>query len=184
MMAFTQSRLSSKRFDHVKRVVDTVHSIAKAQGLDLEAARISAWLHDSAKEESKADFKQLVESGKIQIDEETLQTPKLWHGYHAAYWGQERFGIDNIGLLDAVRFHPTGDTGLNDYGHALFVADYCEPGRGLPHTEEIVEIAKKDLVTAALSVIERKIEYIQGKGKNPHSRSVAYRNWLAQGHNN
>lgn len=178
IMEFTHSRLSSKRFEHVRRVVETLESIASPQGLDLSAARTTAWLHDSAKEEDKAAFRDLVDRGEIEIDEETLECPKLWHGYHAAYWGKARFGIDDEDLLAAVRHHPTGAPGLSEYGQALFVADYCEPGRGLTGTGEIVEIAKSDLNAAALRVVEAKIRYISEKGKTPHSRSIAYRDWL------
>ncbi len=181
---FTKKRLSSKRFSHVERVVETIEPIACEHGLDPVQARTAAWLHDCAKEESKSSFRELIEKGKIDIDPETLDCPKLWHGYHAAYWGEARFEVANDELLDAVRYHPTGDAGLSDYGHALFIADYCEPGRGLEGTAKIIELAKDDLKVAALKVVEQKIEYIRGKGKEPHSRSHAYREWLLGGLSN
>ncbi|MCB9769494.1 MAG: bis(5'-nucleosyl)-tetraphosphatase (symmetrical) YqeK [Candidatus Omnitrophica bacterium] len=182
---FTESRLSATRLEHVRRVVETIETVATARDLDVIQARTAAWLHDAAKEEKKGSFKDLVERGEIEIDEETFETPKLWHGFHAAYWGRTKFAIDNEDLLEAVRYHPTGAPGMSDYGQALFIADYCEPGREIPGTAEIVETAKSDLNAAALRVVEEKIRYVrENKGKEPHSRSIAYRKWLIDGQSN
>ena len=158
--------------------METIGPIAEAHGLDKQKAITAAWLHDCAKEEPKSSFRKLVRNGEIEIDDETYGCPKLWHGFHAAYWGRTRFQIDDENILQAVRYHPTGAPGMSGYGQALFVSDYCEPGRGLEGTSEIARLAEHDLIAAALEVVNRKIDYIRQKGKKPHSRSIAYRDWL------
>jgi len=178
LMRYARENLSDQRFGHVERVVETIDRIALAHGLSCEDCRTVGWLHDSAKQRPKEEFPRLVDEGRIEIDEETLRVPKLWHGYHAAYIGQSEFGIDRHELLDAVRFHPTGAPGLGGVGLALFVADYAEPGRPMEHTEEIRQEATRSLVPAALRVVNEKLAYLSRKGRIPHSRSLAFRDWL------
>ena len=178
VMRHTRERLSEKRFGHVQRVVETIDEIAWTNGLSCSDCRLIGWLHDSAKQEPEEDFLDLVDRGEIDLDEETRANPKLWHGFHAAYWGRTQFGIDREDLLDAVRFHPTGSPGLTPEGIALYVADYAEPGRSMNGTEQIREQAKKSLYSAVLRVVDAKLAYIKGKGRTPHSRSLAFREWL------
>jgi HD superfamily phosphohydrolase YqeK len=45
-------------------------------------------------------------------------------------------------------------------------------------TGEIRNGAKKNLHAAALRVVDEKLAYIKGKGRTPHSRSLAFRDWL------
>lgn len=179
VMRHARKKLSEKRLGHVERVVAVLDEIAQARSLPLQDCRIAGWLHDAAKEEGREVFLDLVRTGRVQVDEETLGTPSLWHGFHASYWGEQEFGIDSNDILDAVRFHPTGAPGLAEIGLALFVADYTEPGREIRGTGEIREQAKSDLPGAALRVVREKIAYISNKkGKAPHSRSLAFRDWL------
>jgi HD superfamily phosphohydrolase YqeK len=35
-------------------------------------------------------------------------------------------------VLDAIRFHTTGKSNWNAVGCALYIADFCEPGRPYP----------------------------------------------------
>ena len=179
IMRYTRQKLSGKRFGHVERVVRLVDDIARANDLSGAECRVAGWLHDATKEERRETVLELVETGAIELDEETFETPSLWHGFHAAFLGKRDFGIESEEILDAVRYHPTGAPGLGNVGLALFVADFTEPGRDIGGIDRIREQAKSDLPGAALRVVREKIEFIENKkGKTPHSRSLAFRDWL------
>jgi len=178
VMRFAQQRLSRERFGHVERVVSTIDSLAEVHGFDRSACRTVAWLHDSAKEEPREDFLGLVDGGRLEIDPESFDIPKLWHAFHAAYWGKEKFGIDREDLLDAVRYHPTGAPNLGFEGLALFIADYAEPGRPMEWAGEIRRQAEVDIHDAALRVVNEKMKYLKAKGRTPHTKSLAFRDWL------
>ena len=162
----------------MERVVSTVDEIAAANGLYRQDCRNVGWLHDLAKEEPVSAFQDLLDQGEIRLDPETLEQPNLWHGFHAAYWGSTRFGISDADLLEAIRYHPTGSPEFSPTGLALIVADYCEPGRPLENTAGICEQAKTDLFGAALRVAREKVKFVLEKGKEPHSRSLAFVDWL------
>ena len=179
LMRFARRKLSEKRLEHVEGVVRTIDELAGSAKLSRPACRSIAWLHDCAKEEPRETFLELVRSKEIALDAETMEAPQLWHGFHAAYWGRTRFGIEREELLEAVKFHPTGAPQLSLEGVALFVADYVEPGRPIEGAREIRELARDDLLKAALRVAEEKIAYVEKKGRKPHSRSLAFRDWLA-----
>lgn len=181
IMNYSKDRLSAKRFAHVERVVATLEEICPPAEVSLPDCRLAGWLHDCAKEESKEMFLDLLAHGSIDLDEETRNQPNLWHGFHAAFIGNQVFGIESEDILDAVRFHPTGAPNLSPVGMALFVADYSEPGRPMSWTREIREQAKADLFGAALRVCREKIRYLLGRGREPHSRSFAFAEWLEAG---
>ncbi len=181
IMNYSMSRLSPKRFAHVERVIATLEEIAPATEASLPECRVAGWLHDCAKEESREMFLDLLAHGAIELDEETRDQPNLWHAYHAAFIGTHVFGIDSEDILQAVRYHPTGAPNLSAVGMTLFVADYAEPGRPMSWTREIREQAKEDLLGAALRVCREKIRYVTGKGREPHSRSLAFAEWLEAG---
>src|SRR5687768_2925249 len=48
--ALAHSRLTEKRYGHTLRVADTTTDLARVHGLDEDRARLSALLHDAARE--------------------------------------------------------------------------------------------------------------------------------------
>jgi predicted HD superfamily hydrolase involved in NAD metabolism len=178
VMEYTRAKLSLKRFRHVERVVATIAVIAQQNDLSVKDCCLIGWLHDCAKEEPPTRFQELLRRRLVSIDQETLEQPGLWHGYHAAYIGDRAFGIHSKDLLDAVRYHPTGLPNLSPEGLALFVADYAEPGRPMKWTAEIRKQARTDLLAAALRVCREKVDYVVAKGRKPHSRSLDFLEYL------
>jgi predicted HD superfamily hydrolase involved in NAD metabolism len=175
---YVRQRLSSGRLAHTIRVVGTVQTIAKRHNLDMDECSLAAWLHDAAKEEPRAAFEGLLRNRQILLDAETISQPKLWHAFHAGYLGRVIFGIESDEVYDAVCYHPTGAPGLGKVGLALFVADYSEPGRSMRDTGDILSMAEKNLYEASFRVAEEKIRYLVGKGREVHSRAMAFHSWV------
>lgn len=177
-MEYTRAHLSAKRFGHVERVAQTLDAIAESNRLDRHACRVAGWLHDCAKEAARATVLNLIVEGTLEMDEETRESPNLWHGYHAAWIGETEFGIKDEAVLEAVKYHPTGTADWSEVGLALFVADYAEPGRPMDWTQEIRDQAQSNLIGAAIRVCKEKIRYLKDRGKQPHSRSEAFLEWM------
>ena len=117
------AELSDERRGHTERVAALVSGWADGLGVD-HKERIrwlkAVGLHDVLKD---APASRLLELAPVCWD-----LPALWHGPAAANLAA-RMGEEDIGILDAVRYHSVGFAHWEIVGKVLFMADYLEPGR-------------------------------------------------------
>ena len=132
MSAFVElphwAHLEERRLSHLDGVATLVSSWADRMGVtDAERARWNraVSLHDALKDAPKELLDELAY--------DWWDVPGLRHGPAAAVLA-ERYGEDDDGVLDAVRYHSVGYAGWEMVGKVLFLADYLEPGRE-SHTE-------------------------------------------------
>ena len=132
MSAFVElphwAHLEERRLSHLDGVATLVSSWADRMGVtDAERARWNraVSLHDALKDAPKELLDELAY--------DWWDVPGLRHGPAAAVLA-ERYGEDDDGVLDAVRYHSVGYAGWEMVGKVLFLADYLEPGREF-HTE-------------------------------------------------
>jgi HD superfamily phosphohydrolase YqeK len=114
---------SKKRRAHMGRVADLLGEWAE-QIAPSEVARwrSAAWLHDALRD---------AHADKLRpgLSDEFKDWPSsLLHGPASACRLQAA-GVDDEDLLNAVRFHTLGSPVLQKIGHALYMADFLEPGR-------------------------------------------------------
>jgi predicted HD superfamily hydrolase involved in NAD metabolism len=89
--------------------------------------------------------------------------PELWHGPVAASIVQERMGIRDEDVLNAIRYHTTGRAGMTRLEKIIYLADYIEPGRQFPGLDEVRELAEKDLDSAVKKAIGNTIIFLVEK---------------------
>jgi HD superfamily phosphohydrolase YqeK len=92
-------------------------------------------------------------------------------------------GVDDQELLDAIRYHSLGNSGLGALGRYLYLADYLEPGRpyapvenaamraGLPHEPDAV----------LRRVCGLRIQEVLNRGAPLRRETVAFWNELQEG---
>ncbi|MGD2217567.1 MAG: HD domain-containing protein, partial [Gemmatimonadales bacterium] len=136
------SRVRPGRLPHLASVAELLTRWATELGLQ-EDDRLrwaaAGWLHDSLRD---ADPESLAESA-ADYPEQVQHGPAA-----AAQLGAE--GVEDRELLEAIRYHSLGNSGLGALGRYLYLADYLEPGRpyapvqnaamraALPHRPEAV----------------------------------------------
>lgn len=155
-------RLSARRLEHVERVAQSTVRIAAGWEDDRRlAAERAAWFHDAWKCDTTEDMLVEIRASGEEPDAWALaRAPVLLHAQAAAVWARRRMGEANEEVLAAVRHHPTGHPEWGAIGQALFVADFCEPGRlyaAALGTERIAERAGMGpgaLGEAALEVLQ------------------------------
>jgi predicted HD superfamily hydrolase involved in NAD metabolism len=176
--AFARSRLSERRFGHTLRVADTAADLARVHGLDEGLARLSALIHDAARETGPEEFLRLAEEWDLPVGEPERQSPKLLHGPVAAELARRELGVDDGEVLEAVRAHTTGKPGMGPLALALYVADKIEPAREYPSVERLRRLAQEDLRVAATESLRRAIAHNEGRGKAIHPASLETLEWL------
>jgi predicted HD superfamily hydrolase involved in NAD metabolism len=176
--ALARCRLSDGRYAHTLRVADTAADLARIHNLDEGRARLSALVHDSARETEPEEFLRLAREWDLPIGEPERQSPKLLHGPVAAELARRELGVEDDEVLEAVRAHTTGKPGMEPLALALYVADKIEPARDYPSVERLRELAKEDLHMAAAESLRRAIAHNEGRGKDIHPSSREALEWL------
>ena len=90
--------------------------------------------------------------------------PSLLHGRAAAVLMNEKFGIKDEEILEAVANHTSGKPGMCGLTKCLFLADKIEPGRPQSTDEYRKKLFAMSLNEMAFSVIIENYEYITSKG--------------------
>ena len=180
--AFARLRLSENRYDHTLRVADTAAALARVHGLDENRARLSALIHDAARETEPQEFLRLAEEWNLPVGEPERQSPKLLHGPVAAELARRELGVRDEEVLEAIRVHTTAKQGMGPLALTLYVADKIEPARDYPSVERLRKLAREDLHTAATESLRRAIAHNEGRGKDVHPSSRAALEWLESDH--
>lgn len=151
--------VTSKRGEHIARVVGLVEQWAAARGVaDAEAGRWrrAALLHDALRDAGPEVLARQVPQGTWPL--------KLWHGPAAAAAARAA-GERDQGVLDAVTYHSIGYARWDDAGRMLYLADWLEPAR--PHERELLDalIARvpQDPAGVLREVAARRLRWVIGQ---------------------
>ena len=175
---YARERLSDKRFDHTLRVAETAERLAGLHGLDPSKARLAGLLHDVARETDGDELLRIAAKNSLPIGEPEREKPMLLHGPAAAELAETKLRVRDEAVLEAVRVHTTGASGMGPLSLVVFVADKIEPGREGDWVEELRELAEKDLGEAARASLESSISFNEGRGRTIHPRSREALRWL------
>lgn len=145
-----KSRMSEKRYIHSVNVAKEAVRLAKKYGADEEKAEIAGILHDITKESSSEEqLKLMLSSGEALSDLE-LKTPKLWHSISGSIYVRS-LGIDDEDIINAIRYHTTGRTGMSLLEKVIFVADFTGAERDYEGVDEMRHAADISLDEAILN---------------------------------
>jgi predicted HD superfamily hydrolase involved in NAD metabolism len=176
--ALARSRLPEGRYGHTMRVANTAADLARVHGLDEDRTRLSALIHDAARETGPEEFLRLAQEWELPVGEPERQSPKLLHGPVAAELARRELGVEDEEILEAVRAHTTGKPGMGPLALALYVADKIEPARDYPSVERLRRLAREDLHAAATESLRRAIAHNEERGKDVHPSSRDALEWL------
>ncbi|RAP26996.1 hypothetical protein C2W64_01141 [Brevibacillus laterosporus] len=144
LLTQVRSQMHEKRYQHTLGVAEVAKELAVRFGADPIKAEIAGLLHDYCKcwEISRLrdyllryDFPQDLLSG----DKE------LWHAFVGAIVVHQELQIQDVEILQAIRYHTTGRENMSLLEKVVCLADYIEPNRNYPGLEEIRRLAKQDL---------------------------------------
>ena len=126
---WVRTQVGPERLGHIHGVAAVSVRLAGRYGLSEEKAEWAAWLHDCAKEWTKAAMLRWIRRAGYGLDRCEKRMPALWHPHAAAAAARLKWGIRDRALLEAIRCHTLGRPGMGPLAQAVFVADFIEPGR-------------------------------------------------------
>jgi nicotinate-nucleotide adenylyltransferase len=124
-----RSSLTTARFLHSRNTALLSYDLALQFGLDPPAAYLAGIAHDICKSLPGEELTRLAKKDKGGISELERKKPSLLHARAAAVFIRDRYGIHNQDILEAVRFHTTGDMAMGPLAKIVYIADKIEPSR-------------------------------------------------------
>lgn len=158
--------LDEERYQHTLGVEFTSAALAMRYGADVYKAELAGLLHDCAKCYPGEEL------AVIAKDEVSTSTAKTLHAVCAPIIAQKVYGIDDIEILSAIRWHTTGKADMALLDKIVFVADFIEPCREMiTILPEIRRIAFEDLTYAVYKITEETIPYVKMRNlpMDPHT---------------
>lgn len=143
-------RMKSARFKHSKNVAKEAVRLAKKYGADAEKAEIAGILHDATKESSEDEQMKLIEKAGIELTPLERSSHKLWHAISGAAFVQVELGITDPDIINAIRYHTTGRSGMSLLEKVIFIADFTSAERDYEGVDKMRKAADKNLDEAVL----------------------------------
>ena len=171
-----RSRLSDRRFLHVKGVAATAADLAGRFGADVQEALKAAWLHDMFRELQEPELRELF----VQVGLAPPPGPaNTWHGPLCAARAERDFGAEvSAAVRDAVAWHTLGHPQMDLLAQVLYVADAVEPSRDYEGVERLREVALRDLEEAVAAVSDMTIAHLLGRRVEIAVQTVELRNLM------
>jgi nicotinate-nucleotide adenylyltransferase len=124
-----RSMLSPARFLHSRNVALLTLDLCRQFGMDPQAGYLAGIAHDMCKSLSEEELFRLTKRDGRPLSKLEKKKPSLLHARAGAVLLQERFGIHNKDILDAVRLHTLADPEMGPLAKAVFIADKTEISR-------------------------------------------------------
>jgi len=176
-MEAVRAQMPEKRWNHTLGVMETAVILADRFGADPEKADLAAILHDVAKYWPVDRMAELMRANGL--DPELLEEDKeLWHAPVGAFVAERDYGVRDADVLNAIRYHTSGRTGMSKLEMVVCLADYMEPGRQFPGVDRIRELAEHSLERALLAGFDSTVAFLLEKGKRILPLTVLARNDL------
>ena len=177
LMDAVRAQMPEKRWNHTLGVMETAVILANRFGADPEKADLAAILHDVAKYWPVDRMAELMRANGL--DPELLDEDKeLWHAPVGAFVAVREYGVRDADVLNAIRYHTSGRTGMSKLEMVVCLAYYMEPGRNFPGVDRIRELAEHSLERALLAGFDSTVAFLLEKGKRILPLTVLARNDL------
>ena len=173
--------LKPKRLEHSINVAKCAIKLSEIYGYDKEKAYLAGLVHDCAKYFTKEQIDSYVEKYNIELDPLEVDNIALSHSIIGSFAIQDVFNIQDMDIINAVRYHTTGRENMSILEKIIFMADMIEEGRSFPGVDHLRELSfNKQLDKALITSFNNTIKFVIDNDQLIHPRSVKARNYLMQ----
>ena len=173
-----KEKISEKRFNHIIGVVETAKMLANLYNEDIEKAMLASILHDSAREYTQDDMEKLYTYYEYDFEDNQQKDPALLHSKVGAILARATYGIEDMDIINAIKYHTTGRRNMSMLEKIVFIADYIEPSRSFEGVENIRKLAFRDIDLAVFEALENTIRHLLDKKSFIHGDTLDARNDL------
>ena len=183
MLTKLKATQHERRFNHTLGVVSEAERLAPKFGVDVQKAKLTALLHDCAKNLDEAtgeNFFVLCQKYGVKLDECARNESALVHAFLGAAVAYKEYGIEDNEILEAIYYHTTARANMTPLEKLIYIADMTEPGRTIEQAKEIRRLVETDIDEALIYAIGCSIKHVIKKGTLIHPDSVHALNYLIE----
>ncbi|MDO4177721.1 MAG: bis(5'-nucleosyl)-tetraphosphatase (symmetrical) YqeK [Phascolarctobacterium sp.] len=160
MKDLLEASIPGKRFKHSVAVYETALKMAEHFNCDMEKVGIASLLHDCGREVATKESVAWAQAHDLPVDEIEANQPILLHSKIGMVIAKEKYGVSDLEILDAIRYHTTGTSGMTDIAKIVFLADIIEPNRDYPGVDDLRKASFKNLDKAMLMAYSNTTTYL------------------------
>lgn len=156
--------MSKHRYYHSVSVAKTALEIAKANNLDdilINKVFIASILHDIAKDLSSEETLNIMND--YFNDEIKEVHPVVYHQFTGSYIVNKEYHINDLDVINAIKYHTTGNSNMGIIAKIVYCADKIEPTRGYD-SKYMINKCKEDINEGFLLTIRENIKFLSDKG--------------------
>ena len=133
------TRMSAKRYEHTRSVEECAVALGEFFGItDISEIRAAALLHDVAKEIPLDVQIELLNSARVNLTRDDLESTGVIHSFTAPIIVKRDFpGFATENVLSAVEKHTVGAENMTLFDKIIFISDYVEFTRPYPSCREV-----------------------------------------------
>lgn len=181
---FTIDGIVHQRYYHTIGVIEMALTLNNVHKLNISQKKIilASAFHDIAKLLDKKTMWDILSKYYTSELELLKDYPQIWHSFVGEIYAKEKYGIDDIEVLNAIKYHTTGHKDMTKLEKVVFVSDYIEK---ITRKEQVMietrKIAFKSLDQAIIKILENTILYLrQNKKKVYYLTNETYNYYLVK----
>lgn len=159
-----KSKLTLKRYTHSLNVAAECRKLAEKYGEDMDKAYFAGLLHDICKELPENEQRALVLESGYTVCREEMETRSLLHGIAGAYYVKKEFGVEDIDILNSIRFHTVGRGGMSRLEEIVYIGDLVSAERDYKDVDKMRRLAYTDINAAMLEAFAFSMKSVIKKG--------------------
>lgn len=172
-----------KRFMHTLGVIDTAEKLAIYYKENVEDAVWAAALHDCSKVKG-IDTHEMFELSKRSLFENSFENENigepLLHSAASEVIAREKYGIEDIEILSAVRWHTTGKAEMSRLAMIVYAADMIEPTSCYAGVDKLREAAFDGLEKLCIECGRQTIKFISQQNKYMAPETLEFLDYLSK----
>lgn len=159
------SHITGKRLSHSISVAHVAYEIAKKNNLENpEKYYIAGLLHDIGKENLRK--REIMEKHFPEFcDLEEF----AYHQFIGSFIAKSDFGISDEEILDAIKFHATGNSNMSLLARVVYASDKIEPTRPYD-SSDLIQAMMDDVEEGFITVLKANVEFLEIKNKSFKNR--------------
>lgn len=162
-----------ERFSHTISVMEMAETLFLSNKLkiDLNKVKVAALVHDYAKFCNQEELLSYANKYSLILNDADKNS-KVLHALVGPLVIKEEITITDKEILDAVKFHTTGNQALDSLSMLIYVADFVEEGRTFAEAKLFRNIAMNDLFLAGAKIAEFTIQKLKEQKKIIHPNTL------------
>lgn len=170
--------IGQDRYFHSLRVLETATLLGNIYDVDLHKVKLAAIYHDCGKLVDRTNLLKMASKFDIILDNVMEYNLELIHGPLGSKIAEIEYGVRDIEVLDAIKYHTTGRENMTILDKIIYISDYIEPKRSFKDVKKVREMAFENIDASILLAMENTIKFLIEEGKLIHPDTIKARNKL------